>query len=208
MIVYITRHGQVGVASEFPKGHVRLSDLGKTQAHLLGRRLREIGFSGRVFVSPYYRCLQTAEIICANLGDVMFFPEPAVSEIVMHEQWIEGFKGLTVEEINGEFDRCHPQATVTWPWWPTEVETAEDVLSRVTPFIKSLLTTEEEDVLIVGHGATTNAVYRFLTDGSSGGHYNATLSAVRVKPDRKILLTNDTAHLGEGEVTSNAKLVG
>jgi len=67
MIIHITRHGQVdppalakGEDPDYPRGDAPISDLGRTQARLLGQRLRELGFSGVIHSSPYRRTIETA----------------------------------------------------------------------------------------------------------------------------------------------------
>ena len=69
MKFYVTRHGQVAEDAEYfgdvayPKGDMPLSKLGREQAELLGNRLRDEGFSGKIFSSPYLRTMETADII-------------------------------------------------------------------------------------------------------------------------------------------------
>ena len=55
MILHVTRHGQTNTQKTHTPGDPYLSDLGRQQALLLGRRLAELGFSGPIYSSPYYR---------------------------------------------------------------------------------------------------------------------------------------------------------
>lgn len=203
MIVYITRHGQVDGAGEYPVGHARISSLGRRQAERLGERLNSLGFRGPVFVSPYHRCLETAEIIC-RVTQTTFIPEPHLGEIA--GAWIREFMGYRTEEIRAAFCRCAPDVSMPWPWWPGDVESTDDVEARIAPFLERLRVRSEAAILLVGHGASAGAAARLLSGGVSVGHYNATLTAIEL-PSRRILLANDTEHLGAGEVTSNRQVV-
>jgi len=79
MIVYITRHGQVDPTVESEKEHFPLTPLGRVQAAKLGQRLRELGFNGLIYTSPFHRCLETTEIICRILN-ARFYPEKLLRE--------------------------------------------------------------------------------------------------------------------------------
>ena len=151
MIAYITRHVQIDPRQEVHVGNRPISELGRRQAGRLAERLAEAGFRGRVFVSPYLRCLETADIICRRLG-LAFRPEPAMRE--MNGPWIKEFAGLRDEEIKRMFATCAGDAGLEYPWWTPEPETHSDVLKRVGAFLDSLLPGATTDILLVGHGAT------------------------------------------------------
>ncbi len=202
MIVYITRHGQIAGRGDFPLGYDRISPLGHRQAEKLGERLLHMGFRGKVLTSPFHRCLETAEIIC-SVTRTHFVPEPRMGEIA--RDWIRDFKGYRPEEIEAHFSRCVAGAEFPWPWWPQHEESVDDVAVRVAPLIEELMQQEGDDILLVGHGATTGAALRLL-GGVKAGHYNVALSAVEV-PSRRVLWQNDTQHLGKGEVTQNQDVV-
>ena len=75
MRIFETRHGQVA-SKEFyknnpslPIGDVALSTLGKEQALLLAKRLKQLNFNGLIFSSPYDRTMKTASIIAEELGN-------------------------------------------------------------------------------------------------------------------------------------------
>lgn len=202
MIVYITRHGQVDGAGDHPVGYKPISPLGRRQAERLGERLRSLGFRGPVFVSPYHRCLETADIIC-RVTQTTFIPEPHLGEIA--GTWIHEFAGYRAEEIAANFPRCASGVSMPWPWWPREMERLEDVVARLAPFVKRLRLRSDDAVLLVGHGASAGAA-AYLLGGVAIDHYNATLTAIEL-PSGRVLLANDTEHLGPGEVTSNRRVV-
>lgn len=202
MIIYITRHGQIAGQGDYPTGHARISPLGRRQAAKAGERLSQLGFRGTVLVSPYHRCLETAEIIC-EITRTSFVPEPRIGEIA--REWISDFVGYRPNEIEEAFTHCTRGAKFPWPWWPEGEESSADVAERVGDLTRELVNREQDDLLLVGHGATTGAAFRLLA-GEPSGHYNAALSAVKL-PAGKILLKNDTEHLGKGEVTQNRDVV-
>ena len=167
MIVYITRHGQplqlpADVADpEFPRHDPPLTPLGEAQATALGRRLRALGFRGRIYTSPYRRTVLTAERIAAEL-DTVHYPEVAIREIVKRAENMVGFRGLTLDALRAEFGRVAPDATLPHPWWTPHAEDDAAVLARVAPFLERLLERREGDVLLVGHGASVGAATRFF----------------------------------------------
>lgn len=216
MIVYITRHGQPLLRSadeadpEFPRHDPPLTPLGEAQARALGRRLREMGFSGRIYTSPYRRTAQTSERIAEELG-AWHYPEAAIREIVKREEQMVGFVGLTLEELRAEFPRIAPDASLPHPWWTPHAEDAAAVLARVAPFLEALLANGQEDVLLVGHGASVGAATRFLLQRCPEGpeelplSWNCALTAFRVGATCEVLYLRDTSHLPDEQVTSNAR---
>ena len=75
MRIFITRSGQ---PEDNGNIDLRLSDLGRTQARLLGERLKSEGFDGFIYSSTVASALETAEIISALVGGEVI-PTPAFS---------------------------------------------------------------------------------------------------------------------------------
>lgn len=216
MIVYITRHGQPllqpadAADPEFPRHDPPLTPLGEAQAIALGRRLRALGFRGRIYTSPYRRTVRTAECIAAELNTV-HYPEAAIREIVKRAEQMVGFQGLSLEALRAEFRRVAPDAALPYPWWTPQAEDDAAVLARVAPFLERLLERRDGDVLLVGHGASVGAATRFFLERCTPVpeemplSWNCALTAFRVQETCETLLIRDTAHLPDEEVTSNAK---
>ena len=82
--VYITRHGQVNSKESFRKNKVRelaLTDLGVNQAGALAKFLVEkYKFNGRIYVSPFFRTIQTG-VTVAELLKTKVILEPGIKEI-------------------------------------------------------------------------------------------------------------------------------
>jgi len=223
MIVYITRHGQpsfpppeIEEDPEFPSGDRPLSALGREQARLLGRRLAASGFRGLIFSSPYRRTAMTADLIAEALGST-FVPAAPIREIVTAPNNIRDFRGLTIEALRLEFQQVAPDATLHYPWWTADAEENQDVRARVGPFIDWLVANTRRDVLLVGHGASAGAATRHLlarcttTPEEIPLTWNCALTAFRcdgVADDGagacELLLLQDTRHLPDEQVTSNA----
>lgn len=217
MIVYITRHGQPllrgaeEVDPEYPRHDPPLTPLGRAQSSALGRRLREIGFAGRVYVSPYRRTALTAELIAAELG-MHHYPEPAIREIVKREEQMLDFVGLTLGALRAECPRIAPDASLDHPWWTPQAEDDDQVFARVAPFLDRLTSNGSGDALLVGHGASVQAATRYFLERCEGIpvemplSWNCALTAFRVGDPCEVLLLRDTAHLPDSLVTSNARI--
>ncbi len=164
MLRIITRHGQIAPESEFvgnhlyPAGEDPLSDLGREQAALLGKRLLDEGFDGKILASPYMRTLETANII-AEITGLKVIPFAPIREIFKTEKQIEEYRGLTLDEIRQKYSRIDEDATLDYPWWTNEIEDTDEVLERVRAGValaEELY--ENEKILYVGHGASTAAL--------------------------------------------------
>ena len=215
MIVYIARHGQPRLSSnweadpEFPRGDPPLSPLGRAQARLLGARLRERRFRGTIFSSPYYRTAETANLMAQELG-MVFYPEGAIREVVKNSAKMVGFCGLSLDTLGSTFGNMGRDAVLAYPWWTDAAETPDMVLARVRPFLVTQ-SARDSDIVLVGHGASVSASIRhFLTDHPDllarvENNWNCALTAIQVEPELQALLLSDTSHLAPDQVTSNAK---
>ena len=145
-----------------------------------------------------------------------FRPEPSIAEAA--GEWITEFEGLKLQEIRDQYPRCVDATNApAWPWWPESEEPQDDVQKRVDEYLEDLLANTDEDVLLVGHGATTGAAVSSLCGqnveskptGSVGYalHYNAALTAIDMIEDPTIIIENCTAHLEVGDVASNIKTI-
>jgi len=216
MIVYLTRHGQPLLRDtedadpEYPRHDPPLTALGRLQARALGRQLRDHDFCGRIYASPYRRTVQTAQLLAEVLGACLI-PEPALREIVKSEQQMAEFQGLDAAALRAEFPQLCPDASLHSPWWTTAVETDDQVLARVTPFLEELTVNSDEDVLLVGHGASVEAITRWFLARSADQpdglpiSWHCALTAFRIAERCELLLMRDTSHLEDDQITSNAR---
>ena len=210
MIVHITRHGQVDQKTDHPVGDPYLSDLGQEQARLLGTRLKQMGFTGTVHSSPFYRTMETAQIV-AEVCDTAVTPAAEMREYVIREGQMDRFEGATLETLLGIYSRLVDSDTFPYPWWTSEIETDEDIETRVAPLIERV-TEVDEDVLLVGHGASVEGAHRVILkritpeiEDHGGICWNCVLSSFRFDNGFAVIRVMDTDHLPPEAITANAK---
>ena len=210
MILHVTRHGQTNTKKTHTPGDPYLSDLGRQQALLLGRRLAELGFNGPIYSSPYYRTIETAHII-AETVDTVVIPAAPMREYVIRENQLQGFQGATATDFQAIYSRIKIEPDFPYPWWTFEIESPEMVEARVAPLVDRL-TKGDTDALLVGHGASVGGVHRHVLRPNAPeqihhGQYdwNCILSSFQFTPTFTILRIMETAHLPPEAITANAK---
>lgn len=196
MKIYITRHGQVvskGINGDvqYPVGDPYLSELGRQQATCLGKQLKHLGFSGKIYSSPYARALETAECIAEETGSLIV-PWAPMREIVKSWTSILEFQGLTIEQIRQKYSHIDPEAELPWPWWTKQEEFQEDVIARVRAGLETL--DIQEDIMLVGHGASSHAACSAVDMPQGGDGYNCHYTMLNLD-DRKDYKRMDAGHL-------------
>ena len=208
MRIFETRHGQV-VSKKYynndkslPIGDIGLSDLGKEQARLVGQRLKEVGFKGVIFSSPYNRTIETASIIAEELN-VKVIPLACLREIVSNVD--DCFCGATLKRLSLKYPRVQSDVELPLRWWGEKVEDLSDVIERLKDGLKAILTTipTELDVLLVGHAATSVALRHLfgVTKNNLDFHLNCHLSLLYSLKEKTY--ANDCAHLPNEMRTGN-----
>ena len=199
MIIHTARHGQPlpdnlpsGSDNEYPPGDYPLSALGRHQAELLGTFLKSEGFHGKIFSSPYLRTMETASIVAEACG-LSVFPEPRIQERLFYPE--PPCPGLDREDLKKLFANFDPAAELEYPWIiPKGIESMEDVGLRVRSFLDDLLADPSGgDVLLIGHGATVNAIMQDLSDragfsGNAGRPWNCAVGSFEANPDGTVRL--------------------
>jgi probable phosphoglycerate mutase len=140
--IWLARHGETEWARlgrHTGRTDVPLTDLGRTQAERLGRRLKGHRFV-RVFVSPRSRALDTARL--AGFGTRLEVDEDL-------REWDYGDnEGRTTDEIRADV----PGWSIWAGPWPNG-ETAAAIGVRADRVLaRCLAPAVEGDVLLVGHG--------------------------------------------------------
>lgn len=208
---FITRHSQIPDGSAydgghlFPEGETLISELGYLQARYVGRALRDMNFKGVILSSPYVRTLLTAEVIAQETG-AEIIPYAPVHEIFRKESQIQTYKGLTIEEIRATFKHISESATLAYPWWPSKIETQEDVNRRAAEGVRAAEELYGDgDILYVGHGASCEALA--LAHNIAIKRYpimfNCSLSIFDDTGVKKKRTWCDTTHLPYDMTTSN-----
>ena len=209
MKIYITRHGQVDLETKYwngdvnlPIGEAILSELGKQQAVLVGKRLKELGFSGKILSSPFVRTMQTAELIAKETGSEIW-PTDWMHEIFRDEDAVRHYKGYTLTELRRICKHIAEDAQLKYPWWTLSPEDKIIVQKRIARGIDRLLKEQaEEEVLLVGHAASAGAAHNYLQLG--GEHtWNCCLGMYDSEhPDNNF--GRDVSFIPEHMVSANA----
>lgn len=203
MRLYLARHGATALTAEdrFSGDEgVELSEEGKRQATLLGRRLRDEGIAA-VYASPLSRAMDTARLICAEWGSPEVAPQPrdGLREIG-HGHW----EGMTRADVEARFgDEYAAWEADPFTFAPRGGESGVQVLARSLPVIREIVTGHPGSrVLAVSHKATIRLVLSSLLGIDARGYRDrldqapAALNVLDFKDPvhARLMRFNDTAH--------------
>lgn len=152
MKLYLMRHGETdGNKARILQGRkdMPLNENGRDQAELAREDLKGILFDA-YYVSPLSRAIQTAELVTGKTRDA-FVIEDRIVEISFGNQ-----EGKTLEELGPEFQKffLEPQNYV-----PIQgAESFESLIARVADFLEDMKTRDQENILVVSHGAAIHAM--------------------------------------------------
>jgi broad specificity phosphatase PhoE len=179
-----------------------LSDEGRRQAELVGRRLSGRSFAG-FYSSDLKRALETAELIGTAIGAR---PQPETS---LREIFLGDWEGLRTEEIAERF----PEAWARWveePDWDV-VPSGEGAAlfdARVAGALDDIFRRHAHgDVLVVTHGGVIQVALHRIVGRPPQGLFpfkiqNASISLIE-KRERRMVIggVNDIGHLETALVT-------
>ncbi len=211
MILYYARHGQV-IPSEFQGDELYqkydrpLTEIGQIQAEYLGKKMKETGFSGRIYSSPFRRALQTAEKVARETG-CPITPVGWLHERFTNQESAVDFRGMTREMILTRFRYIDPDFTLPDPWFAGKAETLEEVDRRIFPPLKALIE-KNEDCMLIGHGASLSGVRRYfgIEHPKTLQSWNCGLTSLKIEDGTTELLTFfDVSFLPEEYVTTNGR---
>jgi len=209
--VYLVRHGATELTAEdrFAGAiDVRLSDEGREQARLLGKRLADDPINV-AFASPMIRTLDTAGLIVEPHG-IPVTPIDGIREIA-HGRWERKTRREVEEEFPAEYARYE---TDPYSFAPTEGESGLQVTARALPaLLKIVEENAEKRILVVSHKATIRLLLSSLL-GFDPRKYRDRLDqspcALNILDFKdvtspRLTLFNDTSHYTEGipEVPTN-----
>lgn len=201
--LYLVRHGATNLTAEdrfSGSVGVDLSDEGRRQAELLGRRLLREGITA-IYCSPLSRTVETANLIAAKSGLV---PKQVDGlREISHGRW----EGLTRREV----EERYPDEYVAWEedpftFAPEQGESGVQVLARSLPAIRQVITSHEgERVVVVSHKATIRLLISSLLGFDARGYRDrldqapACLNVLdfRDPVHARLMLFNDTTHYSE-----------
>ena len=206
----LIRHGRVDFdatgAGDFrdtprgPQWDPPLDGRGQEQAGLLAARLTSMAPPAALFVSPYRRCLQTAEPFVRATGI-----EPTVDE-GLSEVFIGEWEGVRFEDLfaaNADLirRRLHEQEPM-FNLAPGG-ESGVQLRARVVPAVERLLASapdgDEGNVLMIAHGGVINAYLGHVMGVEQDMFFipeNTSVNTIDLDGDlRRMRFINDVAHL-------------
>ena len=93
---------------------------------------------------------------------------------------IEGFSGLSAEQIKERYPRAEITEDLPYPWWEAKNDTLPEIIDRLREGLLGVLTTlpKDTDVLLVGHAATLVGLREVFHPGNykSVLHWNCCLN--------------------------------
>ena len=132
---------------------------------------------GHLFSSPFYRTLQTADVI-AEILDLPVRVEPGFSEWMNKEWYSSKPQILSKEEREEEFSRIDTHYNpLLYPEFP-ELKENRDMFNRIRKVLEKVIATCEDAILVVGHGATLGQMARVLT--GTAGNINLDVCAINL----------------------------
>ena len=200
-----------------------MSPLGREQAKLLGEKLLSLGFHGRIISSPYYRTLETAEIIADITGSVIV-PFAPVRERMREDEVtvVSEFRGFDIRGIRKLFRHIDMDVQLEDEWWravdgSAREETQAEVIQRVRDGYKYIDEKyKDEELLIVAHAASSCALFEHLGLPSKARErtcdkrlllrtmlFNCSLSVIDSNDDEFVPVYCDSAHIPYEKTTSN-----
>ena len=171
-----------------------LSEDGVIQARELGKRLSSEGIA-RIFSSPFRRAVETAHQV-ADFLDLTVEIERGACEWLNPAWFPRRPEWNNPEKLSSDFFRLVEQDnSVISPGYP---ESWEDLLARTAKTIRILTGQTQDDILIVGHGASLLGFTWALTGGEPevNADYCALVKIVRQDEGWQLELNGDTSFLG------------
>lgn len=197
--LYLVRHAESSWNSERRvQGtclDVPLSDEGRLQAKLLGKRLRSL--SAVVYSSDALRALDTARIALGNSREI--FVDPALRELCLGE-----WEGKLLSDLRREA----PEAIEAWYRKPSRVaiagaENLYDFRLRVVKTMERILASHSgESIVVISHGAVicsylTCILGMDIDDLWSFSLPNASITTVIMDFKPRLRCFGDVSHLEE-----------
>lgn len=201
MEVFIVRHGETAfnLGEERIRGRVDvpLSEIGLKHADEVGEALSNIAID-TIYYSKLSRAKETAAGIKKYQKEASFKEEPFLLDISFGE-W-EGKKGSEV---------FHGDLKHKWANMPNDVlipggETFYQVLDRIHRLFLRLREQQEQNVVLVSHGAVINLLFVYITQTHPSRYWDfyvkpCSISHIRLHPNGRtnIVKFNDIHHLSQ-----------
>ena len=187
MKVYIARHGQTdwNVAKHIQGSNdIPLNDTGIKQAEELAKALHKQVKLAKVYTSSQKRAKKTAEIVAKAYG-IETIPLKGLEEMNLG-LW----EGMTWKRVAEKYPVEYEKWSKERRYMRTpQGESYQDVLERLIPALKEIISKEEEDVLVLTHSACimTLMAYIHKTPFETMAELYRTQNAKWVEIDREII---------------------
>ncbi|MCP9963307.1 histidine phosphatase family protein [Streptomyces somaliensis] len=187
--LYLTRHGEAS-----PEGDA-LTDNGRRQAVLLGKRLRGAPLT-TIHHGPLARAQQTAQLVCEQLDGVALRCSGPAGDYIPYMPQREELPSESADAMLGHLAR-----------FPAEEREQGPGLAReaLALFTGPVVGDQPRHELVVTHNFLIGWLVRAALDAPKWrwtgiNHANAALTVIRYAPGRppSVLLFNDTGHLPAG----------
>ena len=214
-MIYVARHCQATGPGEnviMPiAGDAGITQLGVKQSQLLGKRLKELTFSGKIYASPYFRTVATACHAASQCGSKVY-PDARVQERVNRNGGNMKKGGATLELLKKLFpDQIAEDAKLPYPWLYTKEEPKKTTAhrERMAKALDELLAENPDgDIMIVSHAGAVGALAAVMKERSktkvTGGTWNCALFKYAVDDAGKFRFVGyEIDFLPEEAVTAN-----
>lgn len=184
-LLYLARHGESAAAEASRPENGGLTEIGRQQAELLGRRLRGTRFSA-IHHSPWQRAVETAEIVAKHLPGVPLHLSDLLQECI---------------PVVPERDRLTPGQAEFFDRLPTGQVAVGPAQAAAALQAHAGPVAEDRRELIIGHGNLINWFVARALDAPDHAwlrmlDYNCALTVIMYSPDRTRLISyNDMGHL-------------
>ncbi|POX55140.1 histidine phosphatase family protein [Streptomyces sp. Ru71] len=184
--LYLTRHGEASPDES------ELTEAGRRQAALLGRRLRGVPLTA-IHHGPLARAEQTARLVAEQLDDVPLRRSEEAGDYVPYRPARDELPPEAADTLLGFLNQ-----------FPAEEDRlgAELAAAALARFTGPVADDEPRHELLVTHNFLTGWLLRAALDAPKWrwlgiNHANAALTVLRYAPGRAadVLLFNDTGHL-------------
>ncbi len=199
MKIYFLRHGTTiwNVEGRLQgRNDSDLTEEGINRAIRLRNKLEDVKFD-LIYSSPQKRALETANIIRGNRD----------AEITIHEALYEidfgDWEGMKIPDIEREFSKeFHTFMAEPEKYHPTKGESFVDLFKRVQEFLDEIKNLNNENILVVTHGATIKAMLTIIKGLNINQISNIpvyTGTALNIceisKGKMELLVEGDTSHI-------------
>ncbi|MEU5714983.1 histidine phosphatase family protein [Streptomyces sp. NPDC020403] len=187
-----TRHLYIARHAEASPDETELTENGRRQAVLLGRRLADVPFSA-VHHGPLPRAVETARLIGEQLGDVPLHPSEPAGDYIPYVPRRDEIPPASADRLLGFLDGFSAREREHGP------ELVRTALARFTGPVDG---DEPRHELLVTHAFLAAWLVRDALDAPAWrwmglNHANAALTVIRYTPGRPAtpLVVNDMGHL-------------